>query len=59
MITIIKNIYFDGDARYIEARGLSTDNKPTTDIANGSMYIEMNTGKVYFYDAEGEAWREF
>lgn len=58
MITVLKNIYFD-EKRYIEARGLSTDSKPTDDIYNGSMYIEMNTGKVYFYDAEGEAWREF
>ena len=59
MITVLKNIYFDGDARYIEAYGLSTDDKPTDDICNGSMYIEMDSGKVYFYDAAGEAWREF
>lgn len=58
MITIIKNIYFD-ETRYIEARGLSTDNKPTDDICNGSMYIEMDSGKVYFFDAAGETWREF
>lgn len=59
MITILRNIYFDAGNRYIEARGLSTDQKPYTDIANGSMYIEMDTGKVYFYDAANTQWREF
>lgn len=40
--------------------GLSTDNsKPTTDVANGSAFVEMDTSKLYFYDAEGETWREW
>ena len=39
--------------------GLSTDTpKPTTGVANGSMFVEMDTGKIYLYDAEGETWRE-
>ena len=59
MITSQKNIYFEQDDRYIEARGLSTDNKPTTGIANGSIFIEMDTGKVYFYDKTNTTWREF
>ena len=42
------------------AAGLSTDTpKPTTGVANGSMFVEMDTGKIYLFDADGETWREF
>lgn len=37
--------------------GLSTDSKPT-DVGNGSTFFEMNTGKVYMYNADGKAWVE-
>ena len=37
--------------------GLSTDEKPA-DANNGSKYIEMDTGKVFFFDAEGAEWLE-
>lgn len=41
--------------------GLSSDEKPTgtyngTLIANGSSYIEINTGKTYLYDEESSLW---
>lgn len=39
--------------------GLSTDAKPTEGIGNGSAFIEMDTGKLYFYDAAGEQWIEW
>ena len=39
--------------------GLSTDEKPTTDVPNGAEFLEMNTGKTYYYDAENETWREW
>lgn len=38
--------------------GLSTDSKPE-DVANGSAFIEMDSGKLYFYDAAGEQWNEW
>lgn len=38
--------------------GKSTDSKPTAGIGNGSVYIEMDTGKAYFYDAAASAWLE-
>ena len=41
-----------------ELRGLSTDTKPT-DADNGCIFIEMDTGKIYFYDAENKQWKEF
>ena len=67
MITIMKKdiIKSEKDKTIItaELRGLSTDTKPTTidngNIGNGTMFIEMDTGKVYFYDEENQQWREF
>lgn len=45
-----------------ELRGLSTDTKPTTidgkEIANGSVFIEIDTQKILFFDAENEEWKE-
>ena len=37
--------------------GLSTDTKPT-DVQNGASYLEIDTGKVYMFDAENIAWYE-
>lgn len=37
--------------------GLSTDSKPT-DCGNGSVFIEMDTGKGYFFNAAGLTWLE-
>lgn len=50
------------ESKEIEIRGLSTDEKPTTlgeeAINNGTAFIEIDTGKVYFYDLENEEWKE-
>lgn len=46
--------------RSAELVGLSTDTKPTgMSVGNGWSFIEMDTGKVFFYDAESENWLEF
>lgn len=46
----------------VELRGLSTDTKPDeingTPIDNGSIFIEIDTGKMFMYDLEGEDWKE-
>lgn len=44
--------------------GLSTDTKPNlanseTQVPNGSKFIEMDTKKVYMYDAENDQWLEW
>lgn len=36
--------------------GLSTDEKPTT-CMNGSVFIEMDTDSIYFYDQANNTWR--
>lgn len=39
--------------------GLSTDEKPVAGVANGSIFIEIDTSKLYFFDLEGEEWKEW
>ena len=38
--------------------GISTDTKPT-DVPNGSRFLELDTGKVYMFDADSSVWLEF
>jgi hypothetical protein len=38
-----------------EWTGLSTDTKPAT-AYQGSIFVEVDTGDVYFYDADGAQW---
>ena len=66
MITIYKteNTYNtpEGDIITTELRGLSTDTKPTEvagkEVGNGSIFIEIDTGKIFFFDGENEIWKE-
>ena len=47
---------------YFELSGLSSDDKPIefegAKVANGSIFLEMDTSKVYAYDEDNETWRE-
>ena len=38
--------------------GLKDDTKPTSGVPNGSDFLELDTGDVYFYDADenGSGW---
>ena len=58
-ITKIGTDIKDKNNSILEVIGLSTDTKPTENITNGSIFIEMDTGKIYFYDKENTQWREF
>jgi CRISPR/Cas system CSM-associated protein Csm4 (group 5 of RAMP superfamily) len=46
----------------VELRGLSTDTKPTQleekYVDNGSVFIEIDSGKIFFYDLENTIWKE-
>lgn len=67
MTTTIKtdviNSSSDKNTITAEFRGLSTENKPqkvgANDVGNGSIFIEMDTSKIYFYDEENTRWLEF
>lgn len=58
MITAYRKNTLIKDKAELELRGLSTDSKPTEDVANGTTFIEMDTGKIYMYDLENEEWKE-
>lgn len=58
---IKKNSFKEGKPYLlVELRGLSTDVKPTlinnSTIDNGSVFIEIDTQKVYIYDLSNEEW---
>lgn len=38
--------------------GLSTDSKPTTGLATGSSFVEVDTGKVYLFNETSSTWVE-
>lgn len=48
----------------VELRGTSTDKSSLTDkingitIDNGSVFIEIDTGKIYMYNLEAQTWSE-
>ena len=60
----IENTKIKPDDEYIsvELRGLSGDTKPTEmngkKIDNGSAFIEIDTGTVFFFDIVSGEWKE-
>lgn len=56
MFTNTKAIYIGDEKILVEAACLSTDSKPTTGIANGSLLLEMDTGDIYAFNEAGSAW---
>lgn len=58
MFTNTKAIYIGSDKILVESVCLSTDSKPTTGIANGSLVLEMDTGKIYAFNEAGSTWVE-
>ena len=41
----------------VKLYGRSTDTKPS-DVADGSVFLEMDTARVFMFDAEASVWRE-
>ena len=59
MVRIITRKVLEKGVVYIEAAGLSTDSKPTTGIATGSLFLEANTGDIYaFEEGDSPAWNK-
>lgn len=63
MITVYRDnglaMTTDGTLVEVEYRGLSTDEKPTENVVNGAIFIEIDTGKISMFDLENEEWKEF
>lgn len=43
---------------HTEVRCLSTDEKPTQGIRNGSACVEIDTGRTYLFDLDNGTWHE-
>lgn len=56
MITQYRSSGFDAPKAPSFA-GRSIDTKPTK-VANGAKYTEIDTGRIYFFDAENKIWYE-
>jgi hypothetical protein len=65
MVSIYKSdnikVTEEGEIISAELRGLSTDTKPTEidgkEIANGSVFIEIDTQKIFFFDGTSKEWK--
>ena len=52
------NRQFEYGKVFNDIRCLSTDEKPTDNIRNGSILTEIDTGKTYMYDSDNGTWHE-
>lgn len=41
-----------------EYAGLSTDSKPIEGVATGAIFVEVDTGKVFFFNEAANTWVE-
>jgi hypothetical protein len=48
---------FGGD-RYVELAGISSEEKPTGNFLSGSLFLEVDTGTVFFYNRAAAEWVE-
>lgn len=55
MVTYIKHLPL-GTTRYLEIACVSTDTKPTENVATGSTAIEVDTGNFYLFDESSSTW---
>lgn len=47
-----------GDVYFMRLAGLSTETKPTENVATGSIFIEVDTDKKYVYDEQTATWTQ-
>lgn len=59
MAVTINRIAGQAEDRGTDFYGLSTDTKPIDDdIPNGSLFIEIDTGTGFMFDAQNKVWYE-
>lgn len=47
------------DGKYIRTYfGNSNESKPTSDLADGSVFVEVDTGKAFLFDESATDWVE-
>ena len=55
---IVTETPFEGNKKYCEIYGLSTESKPTDNLIMGSVFIEVNTGKAFLFNETAGSWVE-
>ena len=58
MFTLLSDKITTDNKTLVEAACLSTDTKPTDDMCNGSLCLEMDTGDFYYFDGDSKAWNK-
>lgn len=58
MVRVTEMKFIKTGVKYYEFSGLSDDDKPTKEVATGSLFLEVDTGDVYAYDEEGKEWNK-
>ena len=56
------NVRYNSQNQAVQALvyyGLSTNDKPTSGVGNGSCFVEMDTSTVFFYDETNDVWLEW
>ena len=48
----------NGGVAIRDYRGMSSDEKPVKNVPNGSTFYEMDTQKVFMFDAAQKEWIE-
>lgn len=56
MVTVAKTVKMIGNKSMVNGVCLSTDTKPTANMANGSLMLEMDTGDIYAFNEASTAW---
>lgn len=56
MVTITKLNKINKGKSVADVACLSTDTKPTTAIANGSLCLEIDTGDIYAFNEANTTW---
>jgi len=58
MVRQLKGIALGDEVSFVELACASTDDKPTTGIATGSVCLEVDTGKLYAFNEKNSTWVE-
>ena len=56
MIRELVGFAYDGEKKFCDFAGVSSDTKPTGNFITGSRFIEVDTGIEYLYDEESQTW---
>ena len=45
------------ETKHVEIYGKSTETKPTQNIHENDLYVEVDTGDVYYFDIATHTWK--